>query len=132
MKENRYNSRILWYEGIGFLIIIAFSWLTEVTDLRNFTGDTPTPINWNQCLVETCIVLLIALPVMFFTRKLLLRLYYLEGFLRICAWCKKLEENGKWIPIETYFKEHFKMESSHGICPECFEKTQKKADPEIN
>lgn len=41
------------------------------------------------------------------TKRLVSRLYYLEGFLRICAWRKKLEHNGEWIPLEEFFERKF-------------------------
>ncbi len=126
MKTKTYISRILWYQGIGFSIIIAFSWLNEIFDIPNYFGVQVTSINWRECLLENFIVLIVAIPVMLLTKRLLSRLYYLEDFLRICAWCKKLEYNDEWIPIETYFKEKFKTESSHGICPGCLEKTRQQ------
>ncbi len=126
MKTKTYISRILWYEGIGFLAIIAFSWFIEFLDLPNYFGSIKNPFNWHEVALENIIVLIIAIPVMFLTGRLVSRLYYLEGFLRICAWCKKLEHNDEWIPIEIYFKKKFKTESSHGICPTCFEQAQSK------
>lgn len=126
MQKKTYISKVLWYQGIGFFIIIAFSWIDEILNLSTNAITAETVFNWRECVVETLVVIAVALPVMLLTRRLLVRLYYLEGFLRVCAWCKKLENNNEWIPIETFFKETFKTESSHGICPECFEQTQQK------
>lgn len=126
MKTKTYISRILWYQGIGFTINIFFLWFIEFFDspIESATGEMI--FNWHECLIESFLIVVVAIPVMLFTKKLLSRLYYLEGFLRVCAWCKKLEHNNEWIPIETYFKEQFKTESSHGICPECFEQARQK------
>ena len=124
MKTETYNSKILWYQSIGFSIIIALSWLDQLFGFADHQGGPA--FNWRQGVFENLIILAVAVPMMLLTRTLLSRLYYLEGFLRVCAWCKKIEDNDDWIPIETYFKEHFKTESSHGICPDCLEKTRQK------
>lgn len=126
MKTETYISRILWYQSIGFSIIIAFSWLGEYFGIKGYFGMHDAEFNWREGVLENILVLVVAIPMILFTKKLLSRLHYLEGFLRVCAWCKKLENSGEWIPIENYFKEHFKTESSHGICPECLEKTRQK------
>lgn len=126
MKTKTYISRILWYQAIGFLLIIALSWVDEYFNLSGYFGFTQVFFNWREAFLENIIVLIVAIPLMLLTRRLLSHLYYLEGFLRVCAWCKKLEVDDKWVPIEAFFKEHFKTESSHGICPECYEQAQQK------
>lgn len=41
----------------------------------------------------------------------------------ICAYCRKiLDEDGTWGCFEEYMLGHFKMRSSHGICPDCVAK----------
>jgi len=129
VKTNTYISRILWYQGIGFLIIILFTWFFEIFDFPFGLKAIETPFNWREGIVENLAVMAVAISVMFLTRRMLSRLYYLEGFLRVCAWCKKLENNNEWIPIEDFFKEKFQTESTHGICPECLKKAQGKIKP---
>ena len=51
----------------------------------------------------------------------------LRGFIPICAHCKKIRnDEGYWQQIEWYLEEHSQLEFSHGICPECAEKTYGK------
>ena len=53
-------------------------------------------------------------------KQTLLGLNTLSGILRICASCKKIqEESGTWQQIEVYVRDHAQVEFSHGICPEC-------------
>jgi CheY-like chemotaxis protein len=41
-------------------------------------------------------------------------------FLPICAECKKIRDgDGSWQALETYFRRHFDVEFSHGLCPGC-------------
>jgi len=47
----------------------------------------------------------------------------LSGFLPICASCKKIRnDQGYWMQIEAYIRDHSEAEFSHGICPECMKK----------
>lgn len=47
----------------------------------------------------------------------------LQGFLPICASCKKIrDDSGYWNRIETYIRNHSEAEFSHSICPSCAQK----------
>jgi hypothetical protein len=38
----------------------------------------------------------------------------------ICASCKKVQDNAEsWTRIETYFNDHWGVDFSHGLCPDC-------------
>ena len=44
----------------------------------------------------------------------------LEKLLPICAWCKKIrDDGGYWQQIETFLGEHANTRFTHGICPDC-------------
>lgn len=44
----------------------------------------------------------------------------LQGFLPICASCKKIKDDqGAWSQMEVYIRDHSEAEFSHGICPDC-------------
>ena len=48
----------------------------------------------------------------------------LSGLLPVCAWCKKIRtDNNCWEQLETYIRHHSDADFSHGICPDCLEKT---------
>ncbi|MGC8602767.1 MAG: response regulator [Desulfomonilaceae bacterium] len=47
----------------------------------------------------------------------------LQGFLPICANCKKIRnDKGYWQAVEVYVQEHSDAQFSHGICPDCLRK----------
>jgi hypothetical protein len=52
------------------------------------------------------------------TKRLLKRLHYLEEFLLVCSWCRKVGHEGEWLTMEGYFGSKFATETSHGICSE--------------
>lgn len=44
----------------------------------------------------------------------------LRGLIPICASCKKIrDDEGYWMALELYLKEHTEANFSHGICPDC-------------
>lgn len=50
----------------------------------------------------------------------LAQLKILQGFLPICASCKKIrDDKGGWNQLEVYIRDHSESEFSHGICPDC-------------
>jgi K+-sensing histidine kinase KdpD len=47
----------------------------------------------------------------------------LSGLLSICASCKKIRDNqGEWLQMEVYIRDHSEANFSHGLCPECAQK----------
>jgi PAS domain S-box-containing protein len=60
----------------------------------------------------------------------------LRGIIPICASCKKVRDDaGAWQQVEAYIRQHSDAQFSHGICPDCLEKTypefsQKKKGPQ--
>lgn len=47
----------------------------------------------------------------------------LQGFIPICAYCKKIrDDQGFWEQLEHYISHHSGAQFSHGICPECRDK----------
>jgi hypothetical protein len=61
-------------------------------------------------------------------KKALAEIKTLYGLLRICAWCKKIQnESGRWEKLETYIESRSHTEFTHGICPECRAASEEKA-----
>jgi PAS domain S-box-containing protein len=45
-----------------------------------------------------------------------------EELLTICAWTKKVQVDGKWVPVEVFLKERLGIQTSHGISDEALKK----------
>lgn len=119
--KQQWNS-VLWVEACGFSIIIVLSWLTEAVRIPHFIfGESFVP-NWHRAALRTIVVLLIWAWVHAVTNRMLKRLHYLEDFLRICGWCRKVCYNGKWLTLEEFFSSKFATQTTHGMCPECLDK----------
>ena len=104
----------LIYEIMGFVFIIAICWVTELYD---------PPFNQSQVLAETISIILIGGITVYFTWQLVRRIKYLEGFMVICASCKRVRgADGKWVSLEATISRKSDLQFSHGVCPECAEK----------
>ncbi len=119
MVKSKKSSRILWYLAIGFLSIITLSWLDELLSLPSIIFGGAPHSNWRESALESVVALLVWIPLHFGTKRILERLYYLEDFIRVCAWCRKIGDGDDWVPLEEYFSKGFEIKTSHGICPTC-------------
>lgn len=62
-------------------------------------------------------------------QKALSEVKTLQGFLPICASCKKIrDDKGYWNQIEFYIQTHSDAQFSHGLCPECARKLYPEYD----
>ncbi len=45
----------------------------------------------------------------------------LEGIVTICSRCKKVrEDDGSWLDMTLYVRDHTEVDFSHGFCPDCY------------
>lgn len=125
MKLRKNGTWVLWYECIGFGLILLLTWLNELIDLPKvrLTGQAHIS-DFRYNLVETVVILVIWGVVFLLTKRLVTHLHHLEGFLRVCAWCRKVGYRGKWVRLEEYFAQGFNIETTHGMCPECLKKIE--------
>ena len=122
-KNMTTKKTIIAYQLMGFLIVIVLLWLNEIFDLpHKLFGAAATPINWAESIFESVIVLIFCAVVTYFSWQSLKRIKYLERFLFVCSFCKKIRFEKEWIPIEDYIREHSESEFSHSLCPECAKK----------
>lgn len=123
MTKNMFTRRIIIYEVIGFGLILFTIWTNEFFDVPFLLlSAEPTPVNVAESIYESVLILLLGFGVVFLTYRLLSRLSYLEGFLSVCLFCKKVRVDEEWVPVDKYIKEHSAAEISHGLCPECYKK----------
>jgi hypothetical protein len=120
MKTQKISSSVLWYECIGFALILLISWLDQLTGIaRHFFGGPEPVTDWRDNILE-----IVWAAVFVMTKRLVDHSRYLKGLLRICAWCRRIGYEDKWVPMEQYFAEGFQVHSTHGICPECLKKIE--------
>ena len=129
MRNRHIQSIFIWQVSI-LLVFLALTFTNEVLDLPHLLfGDQAT--TWNQRGGEICIELIIFVAVIsleiYLFKKLLRRIKILEGFLPICASCKKIRDQDQWEQIENYITKNSLAQFSHSLCPEC----QQRLYPEL-
>ncbi|SPD73525.1 conserved hypothetical protein [uncultured Desulfobacterium sp.] len=105
--------------------------VNELWDLPHYLFfDEPT--SFSQRKGEVIFELVIYISVIwfsyyFFQKKLKAQIKILEGFIPICANCKKIRQDIDWKTLEEYITENSLAHFTHSICPECI----KSLYPEI-
>ncbi len=64
----------------------------------------PRRVRRNIGLKRWVAVLLLAMAIVSATLWIFRRLRFLEDFIRICAWCRKVEVADQWVSFEDYMK----------------------------
>jgi hypothetical protein len=125
MKNEGHSSKMLLYQGSGFIALIALSWINESMDLRTLIlGEHPYISDFRESTLEMLFVLGVWFVVYGSTRRLLNRSRELESFMRVCSWCRRIGCEGHWLPVEEFFIKRLDTKTSHGICEECFQKQE--------
>ncbi len=44
----------------------------------------------------------------------------LESLMTVCSYCKRVKNEGAWMPMEAYIAKKFRTLPSHTFCPDCF------------
>ncbi len=119
-KQHTYEKVILGLELIGFATVIGVLWLDEYVDLPyRFFGALKTPLRPQEFWFEAITVLFVAGIIVAATLWVFQRLRFLEGFIQVCGWCRKVNVNDDWVSFEQYLKREHDVQLSHSICPEC-------------
>lgn len=123
MKQTSRLRQVLSYQSFGFLAIIALCWLNSLLGLPALILDGDLGVSdFKSPVLQMLMVLAVWLLVSASTRRNLDRLKYLEEFLRVCAWCRRIDCNGEWMRMEKFLARGFDTPTTHGICEECLEK----------
>jgi hypothetical protein len=121
MRKESPLSKLFVVQSVGFLAIISLSWLNEWLGLTTLIFENHPIADFHKSALEMLFVLGVWLLVSATTHRLVRHVHYLEGFMRVCAWCRKIHFKGEWIPLEDFFKSSFDTPTTHGVCPKCME-----------
>ena len=123
MKTNSRLNKVLSGQSLGFLAIITLCWLNSLCGLPALIFEGRFGISdFEGPMLQMLLILAVWLLVNFSTRRSLERLRHLESFMRVCAWCHRINHQGKWKTPERYLAEGFDTSATHGICVECLAK----------
>lgn len=120
MEKGEKISKVILYQNIGFLVVIALGFLDEMTRLSSLVfGDVVQNWEFRRSTLGMLLVLAVWFLVSMSTRRILDRLQYLEKFIRVCAWCHHINFKSQWITMEEFLRQGFDTPTTHGICPTC-------------
>lgn len=123
MTKDIVARKLIAYQAIAFGILLFLIIGDEVFDFPHTVfGTLATPINWQECWIEGSYILILAVFSILLTRTLIAKVKYLEGFIPICSFCRKVRVGAEWQSFEKYLSDHSEAELSHGLCPDCAEK----------
>jgi hypothetical protein len=118
-------TRIVLYQNIGFLAILAICYLDDLLKLPSLIfSDHPFAFLYRRSTLDILLVLAVWFLVSTSTRRILERIRYLEKFMRVCAWCRRIHFKGEWMPLEQFMRQGFDTPTTHGICVECLQQQQ--------
>jgi hypothetical protein len=119
-KQPLYWQKALLWQSLGFLIIIVLTWCNAIFDLTHYIFHVQRQDeDINQTLISSAVIILLWIFSAYKVYRVVSRLSYLESFLHVCAWCRKIQHEDQWLSLEDHFTRKTGGETSHGICPEC-------------
>ncbi len=119
MSKRGFTRAVMLYEALAFGLVIAIIWADELFDMPYYFFGSVGNVRWQEALWESGLVFLLGVLAIYLTYRDLNRIRYLEGFLPVCSYCKRIRAGEHWIPIEEYISDHSAAYFSHGLCPEC-------------
>lgn len=121
-------TRIVRYQNLGFLGIVVLCIVDGLIQSRSFNfSDHPFAFLLRWPTLELLLTLVVWFLVSTSTRRILEHLHYLEKFLRVCSWCRRINYQGEWMPLEEFMRQGFDTPTTHGICSECLRLQQEAA-----
>ena len=108
------------YQNIGFLGIMLICYLDELLKLPQLIfSENHFAFLYRRSTLDILLVLAVWFLVSTSTRRVLERIRYLEKFMRVCSWCRRIDYKGEWMKLEDFMQQGFDTPTTHGICPEC-------------
>lgn len=125
MPKSSPLSKVMLYQSVGFIVIIALIFLDELLALPSLIfGEHALISDFRESSIKMLLILAVWFLVAGSTRRILAHVRYLEGFMRICAWCHHIDFKSQWVSLEDFLQSGFDTPTTHGICPVCLAKQQ--------
>jgi hypothetical protein len=127
LNRNHKMGLIIWLEIAMFGLTLATLWLDEFLDLPyRLLNAPPRPFRIEEYFIESASVAFVGIVSVLMTWIMMKRLERAEGFVRICAWCRRVSLNDHWVNIEEYLHQEQDLQATHGICELCLQKAKEE------
>ena len=125
MKVKLQLTKIEVYQNFGFLGIMVLCFLDDLLQLPSLIfSDHPFAFVFRRSTLDMLLVLAVWFLVSRSTHRIMARVVYLEKFMRVCAWCRRIHYQGQWMPLEQFLQQSFDTPTTHGICKDCLHQQQ--------
>ena len=122
--RSRAVTEALLLEALGFACVALLIWVNQYFDLPHLLLGAPvTPWRPVEVAIESGFVCLLGAGVIALSWLTFRRLAYLESLLILCATCQRVSDEGHWMPFEEFIAARDSVDTTHGVCPECCERT---------
>jgi hypothetical protein len=120
-----WQKALIWH-GLGFMMLLILTWCDSLFDLMHyFLGHAPRTVNMQEIIIKSGVIVLLWMGSAYKLYLIVSRLSYLESFLHVCAWCRRIQHEDLWLSLEEHFQQRTSAKVSHGICPKCAERFKK-------
>ena len=122
-------TKIVLYQNLGFLGIMVLGFLDDLLQLPTliFSGHS-FDFLYRRTTLEMLLIFMVWFLVSNSTRRIMERVQYLEKFMRVCAWCRRINYRGEWVSLEEFMRQGFDTPTSHGICQDCLRRQKAAAE----
>ncbi|MCE5283862.1 MAG: hypothetical protein LLG93_17390 [Deltaproteobacteria bacterium] len=107
-------------------VFIVLTLANEILDIPHYLfGDSPTSFTQRKGEVIFEIgtyIGVVLISFYLFKKKIVKEIKILEGFIPICASCKKIRQDIDWKTLEEYISENSLATFNHSLCPDCIRK----------
>lgn len=118
-------AQVLVCQSLGFLSIIFVCLFDELLGLSALIfRDQSYIVDLQGFTLKMLLILCVWLLVSGTTRRTMAQAQHLAKFMKVCAWCHRIEHHGRWMPIEKFLTLGSERKTSHGICQECLERAR--------
>ena len=121
--KNKTLRLIVLCQIIVVALFLVMTVVNEIFDVPHYVfADQATLYSQRagEILIELLIFLTVLVIQIALFRSLYKRIRILEGFIPICASCKKIRtKEDQWQQMEEYISLHSLAQFSHSICPDC-------------
>ena len=112
-----------FWQFLTFIMLILLVWVNEVRDMPALLFNTaPQDVNlFRGCLLTAAVLVaaIVAIGNTYLQQKRVL-----NSMISVCSSCNKVRVNqNHWKQMEEYISDNSLLTFTHGLCPDCMEKT---------
>lgn len=121
--------KVFFFECLTIFLLMSGIWADELFDIPFLLfGAQPTPVNWQEAIFESLLILGVGALAIAHNRRSLLKLNKIAEVIPVCASCHKTYDTEEfWNILQEGANQYCKSQFVDGICLDCL----KKYSPEV-